>query len=418
MTMTTARPQASALQGLDLTEPRALHVEMLASFEAAQSIEPEWNALVGELGQSLYATLDWYRVWWRHYGRHRDLRLFLIRAEEELIGVLPFFVERLWLPLGRTSVAKLVGSDSTVALVEPPVIPELAADAFELAIRSLIAQDGVDMVHIGPCSSPGIYPAAARQAALELTDVARVVRDRERGSYSIFEMPDGFDAYLRTLSKNQRHSYRRNLNKLTKTFDLEVDVVRDPADVEREFDAFAEMHQSQWQAVGKLGHFGDWPGSRDFSLDLVRTLAPLDGVRILRLRADGEVVAYHWCLRTNDTYHSRLVGRLTGERWDAFGLGRVNQLKMMEFASAEGATVMEAGTGRYDYKDRLNAGTIPLHSVTVSGRRPLAGLRARLMLAYGDLIDLVYYRVWYLRLAPRAPFLRRPLWRSWTRRRF
>jgi CelD/BcsL family acetyltransferase involved in cellulose biosynthesis len=416
--MTTTHAQAPALEGVDSTAFEALSIQAFTSFEVLRSIESEWTALVGELGQSLYATIDWYRVWWRHFGRHRELRVFVIRADDALVGVLPFFLERLWLPFGRTSVAKLVGSDSTVALVEPPLIPELAPDAFALAIRRLLADGEADMVHIGPCSGASIYAAAVQRAATNLTDVARVVRDREHGHHSLFEMPEGFDGYLRTLSKNQRHSYRRNLNKLAKTFEFEVDVVREPADAEREFDAFADMHQAQWLAVGKLGHFGDWPGSRDFSRDLVCTLAPLDGVRILRLLVDGEPVAYHWCLRTNGTYHSRLVGRLTGEKWDAFALGRVNQLKMMEVAGADGGTVIEAGTGRYDYKDRLNAKTIPLRSVTFSGRRPLVGLRARLILAYGDLLDLAYYRAWYLRVAPRVPFLRRPLWRGWIRRRF
>ena len=50
-----------------------------------------------------------------------------------------------------------------------------------------------------------------------------------RAAYTVFEMPEGFDAYLRGLSKNQRHSYRRNLNKLSKTFEFEVDVVCDAA---------------------------------------------------------------------------------------------------------------------------------------------------------------------------------------------
>jgi len=39
------------------------------------------------------------------------------------------------------------------------------------------------------------------------------------------------------------------------------------------------------------------------------------------------------------------------------------------------------------------------------------------MLAYADLLHLAYYRVWYIRVAPRLRVLSRPLWRSWIRRR-
>jgi CelD/BcsL family acetyltransferase involved in cellulose biosynthesis len=402
----------------DPATPATLTVDTLTSFEAVESIEAEWSSLVDELGQSLYATSEWCRIWWRHYGRGRDLRLFAIRADGELVGVLPFFIERLWSPVGRASVAKPVGSDSTVALVEPAVRPELAADAFALAVRRLVVGDRVDMVHIGPFSSASPHVSALRRATTTVADVTEVIRDREHGCHSIFEMPDGFESYLRGLSKNQRHTYKRNLNKLNKTFRFEVDVVSDPDGAEREFDAFADMHQEQWRAVGKLGHFGDWPGSREFSRDLVRTLAPADRVRILRLSADGTSVAYHWCLKVNGTCHSRLVGRLIGDEWDEFALGRVNQLKMMELTGADGTTVVEAGTGRYDYKDRLKATTLPLHSVALSRHGRAARFRARLTLTCGDLLDLFYYRGWYLRVAPRVPLLRRPLWRGWIRRRF
>jgi CelD/BcsL family acetyltransferase involved in cellulose biosynthesis len=244
------------------------------------------------------------------------------------------------------------------------------------------------------------------------------VADRESGLHTVFEMPDGFEGYMGTLSKNARHGYRRNVNKLNKTFRFEIDVVREGPALEREFEAFMGMHQAQWNANNKLGHFGDWPGSREFSRDLIRALAPTDQVRLIRLLADDQVVCYHWCLNINGTYHWRLLGRLSGEQWDRFGLGRVSQLKMMELASAEGATVIEAGTGRYEYKERLNAQTLPLHSIALCRRSLSSRLRARFTLAYGDFLNLAYYRAWYLRVARRAGILRRPLWRSWIRRRF
>ena len=395
-----------------------LRLDTFSSFEDARAIMPEWAGLVARLDGSLYSTPDWCHVWWRHYGADRKLRLITIRAGEELVGVLPFFIDRLPLFAGGTRVAKLVGCDSTVALFEPPVAHDEAADAFALAIRMLMTEDRVDFVHLGPCPGEGAQLDAIRCAAQELADFTQAVRDREAGSHTLFDMPDGFDPYLRTLSKNQRHSYRRNLNKLSRTFKFEVDVAVDGPELEHEFEAFVDMHQAQWQAAGKLGHFGDWPGSHEFALDLVRTLATTGGVRLIRLLADDEVVAYHWCLIEGDTCHSRLTARLTGEQWDQFALGRMGQLKMMEVAANGGAKTVEAGTGRYQYKEKLNGRTLPVYSIALCRRHPVSRLRARIALAYGDLLNLLYYRAWYLRAAPSVKILRRPLWRSWIRSRF
>jgi CelD/BcsL family acetyltransferase involved in cellulose biosynthesis len=395
-----------------------LRLEALSSFDDVESIAPEWDSLITQVGGSLYMTFSWCQVWWRHYGAGRELRLITVRADDELVAVFPFFIDSLRLPLGRTRVAKLVGSDSIVALVDPLVRLGVAPEAFALAVKRLFVDDRVDMVHVGPCSGTLPQVAAIRRSAGAIAGVARVIRDGESGSHTAFDLSGGFDTYLHGLSKNQRKAYRRNVNKLHKTFKICVDVVRDAPMLEREFEAFVEMHQTQWKAANKLGHFGDWPGSREFSRDLVRTLGRTDRVRLIRLLADDQVVTYYWCFAMNGTYYWRLSSRLSGEQWDQFALGRIGQMTMMDVAATEGATTIEGGPGRYEYKERSNGKSLPLYSVTLCRRGLAPRLRAMLTLTYGDLLNLLYYRVWYIRLAPRLGIRRRPLWRSWIRRRF
>jgi CelD/BcsL family acetyltransferase involved in cellulose biosynthesis len=395
-----------------------LFLRVFTSFDEARDIAPAWDQLVNSLNGSLYMTFQWCEIWWRHYGKGRELRLIAVLAGEELVGMLPFCIDRLWVPVGRTRVAKLVGSDSTVSLVELPVQIAVAEEAVKLGLERLLAEDRVDMVHFGPCSSLTPQLAGVLAAAESMSQVVEVLRDREAGAHTAFELPDGFDAYMARLSKSQRSNYKRSVNKLSKAFRFEVDVVSSPTEIEREFEAFIDMHQAQWHAVNKLGHFGDWPGSREFARDLVRELSHSDQVRLIRLIADDEVVSYCWSFVAGGTYYWRLPGRVCGAEWDQYSLGRVGLMKMMEVAAAEGATLIEAGTGRYEYKDKLNATTLPLRSIVVCRRSLAARMRARATLAYADLLHLAFYRVWFLRLAPRAGFLRTALWRSWIRRQF
>lgn len=395
-----------------------LRLDTFTSFEEAEAMAEEWDELVATLDGSLYMTFGWCRVWWRHYGLGRALRLMAVRAGDELVGILPFFIEVLGLSFMRTRVAKFVGSDSTVALVEPVVRIDVAADAFALVVEHLFGDDGVDLVHVGPCPGEGASTDAVRRGASGIPHVAELARDRERGSHTAFHMPEGFGAYLAGLSRKQRANYRRNVKQLNNAFRFEFDLVSDPATLAVEFEAFVQMHQAQWRAVNRLGHFGDWPDALEFSRDLVRTLAPTDRVRLIRLLVDDRVVAYNWCFAMGETFYWRLPARVSGEEWRQFALGRVGFMKMMEMAAPEGVTAIEAGTGRYEYKELLNAKTSPLRSIVLRRRGLAPCLRTRLTLACADLLNFAYYRVWYLRVAPRVGIFRRPLWRSWIRRQF
>ncbi len=419
MTPSVTAPLSEAPSGVRLVEDEpSLSLRVFTSFEDARTIVPAWDRLIDRLDGSLYMTARWCEIWWRHYGTGRELRLIAVLAGEELVGILPFCIDRLWVPVGLTRVAKLVGADSTVSLVELPVELAFAEEAIKLGLQRLLAEDRVDMVHFGPCPSTTPQLAGVRAAAASMSGLVEVLRDRDAGSHTAFELPDGFDAYLAGLSKNQRSNYKRNVNKLSKAHRFEVDVISSPATLENEFESFIDMHQAQWQGVNKLGHFGDWPGSRAFAQDLVRELAGSDQVRLIRLIADDEVVSYYWCFVARGTYYWRLPARVFGAQWDQFSLGRLGLMKMMEVAAAEGATSIEAGTGRYEYKEKLNATTLPLRSIVVCRHGLAARTRARVALAYADLLHLAFYRVWFLRVAPRAGFLRTPLWRSWIRRRF
>jgi CelD/BcsL family acetyltransferase involved in cellulose biosynthesis len=394
----------------------SVRLETFTSFAAAETVASEWDDLIAQVDGSLYMSFSWCRVWWQHYGDRRELRLMAIRDGDELVGVLPFFIERLGSVLAQVRVAKLVGSDSTIAIVDAPLHEGVMPAAFRMAIAQLLRDDRCDVVHFGPCSEIA-QVEAIRGAVGELAGEARMLRDRDVGASTVFEMRDGFDAYLKSLSKNQRSNYKRNVNKLNNAFNFSVDVVSDAATLEHEFGAFVEMHQAQWHAVNKLGHFGDWPGSREFMRDLVEELVGTDQVRLIRLLADQRVVTYYFCFKRGDTFYWRLPARLTGE-WDQFGLGRVGLMKMIEVAASEGATAIEAGNGRYAYKDKLNATSLVLHSLSVGRRGISSGFRARVTLALGDLLHLAYYKVWFQRVAPRLPLRRGPLWRSWIRRRF
>jgi hypothetical protein len=95
----------------------------------------------------------------------------------------------------------------------------------------------------------------------------------------------------------------------------------------------------------------------------------------------------------------------------------VSLAEMFRVVLEDGRTMVEGGPGHYEYKRRLGAEEHPLRRVVIGGRSPAGRRRTALLLRWADLVHLVYYRGWFLKLAPRLGRPGRPLWRAWIRTR-
>jgi CelD/BcsL family acetyltransferase involved in cellulose biosynthesis len=138
---------------------------------------------------------------------------------------------------------------------------------------------------------------------------------------------------------------------------------------------------------------------------------------MLDLYAGGDIVAAHYALTFGPNGYSRLPARSTGKDMGRFGLGVLSLMQLLEQMCREGIRRVEAGRGHYDYKIEYGGRESVYLSLLVKSSRPMSSARVRLFVALSDLIHLVYYRIWRLRIGPRLPYRPGPLWRTWIRSR-
>lgn len=392
----------------------ALRVERIDSVDA---LAPEWDDFVAtcarSVGTEVYFTGAWLRAWWKRYGRGRRPVILVVRAGDRIVAALPWCVGRLWAGVLPVRVVRWMGADSTIPVLTPPIEQGFEARALASAIAWLREQERFDCLSLSPMS--GASPAGdAALVAAEDAGLA-VVRNDDVGTHTLFHLPTTFDEYLANLEKRQRGNYRRDVNQLSKRFAFADRVVRGPA-AQAHFDAFVTMHQGQWQADGRLGHFGDWPRSEAFNREVVAALAPADGVRFHELVADGATLSMQYSLVFGGVCCWRLPAREAGPEFDKFGLGRVGLVKMIESLIGEGVRTIEAGPGHYDYKVKHGGEEFPLRRIVVA-TPGWGAIKASLLLRWADMVNLVYYRAWFLKASRRLGPLRRPLWRGWIRTR-
>lgn len=394
--------------------------EIVSGHAAIETHRAAWEGCVAATGADIYFTPDWLLAWLRAHGRSGQFRVLLAWQGDRLAGLLPFLVETLLAGPVPVRVARLAGTDPSYAVMGLALPfetdPDLAAATLAAALADLTGLARCHAVSLSPLSEcmPGI--AAIRVAAVA-AGLGIAAEDWSR-QHTVMRLPDSFEAWLDSLSKSRRREYRKDLGKLAERGALATRATTPETALDR-LDTFAALHTDQWREIGKAGHFGDWPEALPFAREAVARLAASGRAGIDEHWCGGTLLSAQYGFRQGSRAYWRLIGRTLDPELVQLGVGRVGLVERVRDLIAAGVRTIEAGAGEYDYKLNYGGELVPMGRLVLAS--PGAGWRARLLLGVADLLDLAYYRIWFLKLAPRLRsrlgFAARPLWRAWRRTR-
>jgi CelD/BcsL family acetyltransferase involved in cellulose biosynthesis len=402
----------SIASGLPLT--RELRTERVGSLDDLDRIRDEWDGFVEQSGSDIYFTVDWLQAWWTQYGRGRTFHGLIVRDGARMVGALPFCVQRMWAGPVPVRLARFVGADSTLPVFTPAIAEGFEELVVHAALELLFEEAGCDAVSLSPLS--GLSPVAEAAERAAVGDAFRLLRSDCPRRHTVFNFPGSFEEYLQSLSSSQRQIHRRYLRKLNNRHEISFRTVSGEEAIAY-FDRFVELHAAHWRPRGKLGHFGDWPAGADFNRDLISRMAATGRARFYELAGDGRVLAVEYCFVLGDRCYWRLPARDPDPELEKLRLGRLSLTEMFRVLIEDGQRVVEGGPGHYDYKLQLGAEEHPLRRIVISRRCRSARWRSALLLHWAELVNLVYYRGWFLKLRPRLGGSPRPLWRPWIRTR-
>ncbi|MBU8816917.1 GNAT family N-acetyltransferase [Mycolicibacterium goodii] len=390
-------------------------VEILRAVDDLDRVRDEWDAFVERSGSDIYFTVDWLQAWWAHYGGQREFFGLLIREHGKLVGVLPLCVHRIWAGPVPVRLARFVGADSTLPVFTPAIADGHEQTVVRAALEMVFDEAGCDVLSLSPLSGRSPVAAAVERAVDEAASL-RILRADSHGPHAVFALPGTFDEYLLDLSSAQRKAHRRNLRKLNNRYDLSFRTISGDEAIGY-FDGFVDLHTSYWRRRGKLGHFGDWPRSAEFNRELISRMAPSGRARFYEIAGDGRVLAIEYGFVLGDRCYSRLPARVDDPSLETLGLGRVSVAEKFRALIGSGIREVESGPGHYDHKVLLGAEEYPLRRLVVSRRCGLPRWRGEFLVLWADLLNLAYYRVWFLKLRRRLRLPPRHLWRPWIQTR-
>jgi len=374
-----------------------------------------WDELVEATNAGIYLTYDWCQAWWEYYGLNRSLRIYLLYdASQQLVGVMPMFIDAISIGLQRIRLAKTVGSDFTIATCEIPVLKEWMDQALKGVISELTCNEHCDAILLGPMVS-GENQTLVHHQISQMSDMVKQITYHSRRPQTIFHCPATLEDYIKPLGKNAKTNFRKKWRRLCNAYDITEDVVMDFFGNENAFREFMDMHTEQWVEQGNLGHFGDWPFAKEFHIDVARRQAGRGRFFLLRILDGDRVISYQYAYGCGNTLHWLLVARSIDPELVRLSLGDVSQGRAINWAIGQGYKHMDAGPGHYPYKLQLGASEHERQSVLIVRNNLASRWRCFVFRIQGNLLDLFYYKIWCSRVAPRL-HVRQPLWKSWIRR--
>jgi CelD/BcsL family acetyltransferase involved in cellulose biosynthesis len=402
-----------------------LKVDVFDSFDELAPMQQEWDSFIEAVGAEIFLTYDWCRIWWKYYGKNRDLKVFVFRSGNELVGIIPLFFEEIWLGPVSVRAAKIVGTDFTINTVSPPIRPTALEPVVQELLTKLCSDYKWDIIHIGPLS--GMYQAADLiYTCSKSLDNSYSIQEKISGFQVYVTLGDNWEEYLKGLSKkmqrNIKHSYR-DISKIDcdKPQVLAANIA-EFHNCEEIFNNFVQMHQQHWQKLGKLGHFADWPVATEFHCEMAAAQLKHDRLRLMELKIGNYALGYAYDYKFGNKYYAFLdartpLGKIPGSTSN-ISLGTIIWNEEVKKALEGKTKHIDMMPGNDEYKLRLGGTALHIRNIYIFPKRPLILiLRISLFRALAWLLDLCYYRIWFCRLADRLPFKRKPLWKIWIKTR-
>lgn len=408
---------ASGTIVLDAIPETKVRADIYTRFNELDASHEEWDEFVESTGSEIFLTYDWCRVWWKYYGKNRDLRVFVFRSGSEWVGLLPLFIEKIWLGPLPVKMVKFVGSDFTLSHFSPAIRSEYIQEVMHL-LSKYLSDDRWSIMHIGPIAGLYAHVETLKEAIGEIFGSRHylILEDKEDQMY--FELYDSWEDYLKSLSRRKRQHIKEKYRRLRKIFGDDTPINLQFAEddtFEQFFDNFVTAHQNRWEKEGRPGHFRDWPDSREFHFEVAREQLHHHRLRLLEVRAGEHLLGYKYAYRFADKYLEFLDARSEEETSLSVSLGQIIFCEQLKEATQERAGCIDSMRGKYDHKKRMGGKVFSMRSFYIIPKKPRIFIPVMLFRFFACFLNLFYYRVWYNKAAVKLPLRRKGLWKIWIR---
>ena len=285
-------------------------ISVVANDPSFDGLKEAWLELQKAcVGASIFLSWDWQRLWWKHYGQSRELRVVIARMHGRIVGILPLYLDLHRKVGGLFAARKLrqigVGGDTAPddlgALIAPGHENAASAAMAEYLLNVMTDWDMLDWTDLPP-QSP-LVPALQKH----FDDSHIRAHCAAMAPITYGELPEDWESYRRNLSRNRRETMRRKRRKFESQPGAQVLTIEAVDELDGAFDRLAELHRLRWTGRTETPGFTS-AQYRGFHRDVMHALLAQGRLRLMRLDMGGCTIAMLYCMSYRGTfYFSKVV---------------------------------------------------------------------------------------------------------------
>lgn len=255
-----------------------------ASFAA---LEPEWSEAVEKANiRHPFLNHEWVRTWWDAFGAGHQLRILVVRAGAQVVGIAPLMRESAQmygLPVRRI---RFMQNDHTPRT--DVIVTERPADVYRALWHALrTSADRWDVLQLSQLPRD----SATRDALTSLAAAEGCTTGVwQSGDSPYLTLTGTWDTYLNSLSSKFRSNLRNRMARLTRLGELSLEVLDDAASIRGACDDAWRLEASGWKRDAGTAIASD-PAVHRFYTDLVERASRRGWLRLLFLTVGGRRIA-------------------------------------------------------------------------------------------------------------------------------
>jgi CelD/BcsL family acetyltransferase involved in cellulose biosynthesis len=149
---------------------KPLRIRVVTSASEFARLSDDWERLQEKAAvTSVFASFDWQYLWWQTYGKEQPLLVLLAMHGDELVGILPLYVQTVPMLRYPVRLLRLIGSGGDTW---PDDLGPILAEGYEAEAARELAQEVMRISRWDVLFLTDMDPSSAFTSAVQVASTA------------------------------------------------------------------------------------------------------------------------------------------------------------------------------------------------------------------------------------------------------